>query len=253
MIDARDDKVRRAFQEREDAELHAVHGRAFHGPAVKIFSTRDAPRSERHLNGDGMSRCALLRRAVASPFEATGFCYLPRSALERLDLHLGRDDEVVSLVAIRFEGSSGSVDYRAHACREAFAPGQGSMIFDPGSEQEIWGQLLRLRLFERAETLWRVGLPPASAPRAVAALSPDCFVVDWAGGLLWLESPTGDVHAVARELGGHAMLFRAPDEMRRTVPVFAPRDEATMALTRRLKAAFDPAGVFNPGRMYAGI
>jgi len=129
---------------------------------------------------------------------------------------------------------------------------KGEIIADDRS-QRLWLEISQLKPFERTETLWRVSVPPASAPRALATLTPDCFVVDWAGGLLWLENPAGDVHAVAQDLGGHAMLFRAPDEMRRTAPVFSPRDEATMALTRRLKTAFDPAGVFNPGRMYAGI
>ena len=48
------------------------------------------------------------------------------------------------------------------------------------------------------------------------------------------------------------MLFRGPDEMRRG-NVFQPLDAVTAALTTRLKAAFDPLGVFNPGRMYDGI
>jgi glycolate oxidase FAD binding subunit len=46
---------------------------------------------------------------------------------------------------------------------------------------------------------------------------------------------------------------RAPDGLRGALEPFEPQPEALMALTRRLKAAFDPAGLFNPGRMYAGV
>jgi glycolate oxidase FAD binding subunit len=53
--------------------------------------------------------------------------------------------------------------------------------------------------------------------------------------------------------GGHATLVRAPDALRAAVEVFQPLPPALVALTRRVKAAFDPDGLFNRGRMYAGI
>ena len=56
-----------------------------------------------------------------------------------------------------------------------------------------------------------------------------------------------------RTYGGHATLVRAPAEVRSTVDVFEPQSEALMTLTRGIKASFDPAGILNPGRMYAGV
>ena len=61
------------------------------------------------------------------------------------------------------------------------------------------------------------------------------------------------LRAALSPLGGHATLVRAPDALRAAVDVFQPQPAALIALTRRVKAAFDPDGVFNPGRMYAGI
>jgi glycolate oxidase FAD binding subunit len=49
------------------------------------------------------------------------------------------------------------------------------------------------------------------------------------------------------------MLVRAGEETRRQVPVFEPQAPALAALTRRVKASFDPKGILNPGRMYAGL
>jgi glycolate oxidase FAD binding subunit len=46
---------------------------------------------------------------------------------------------------------------------------------------------------------------------------------------------------------------RAPAEVRATVDVFEPQDEALMRLTSGIKASLDPKGILNPGRMYAGI
>jgi glycolate oxidase FAD binding subunit len=47
--------------------------------------------------------------------------------------------------------------------------------------------------------------------------------------------------------------MRAAEPVRAATEVFDPPPPPLMALTRRLKAAFDPAGILNPGRMYAGI
>jgi glycolate oxidase FAD binding subunit len=197
--------------------------------------------------------CRLLRKAVASPWEATGFCYLPRAALDRLDMEGERPE---SLTAIRFEGSSHSMAARAQGFLQALAP-EGKILSD-ACLPLLWSEIAQLKPFRRANILWRVSVPPAVAPHALKLFRPDCFAVDWAGGLLWIEHnepslTANEVQAIARDLEGHAMLFHGPDEMRRTSAIFAPLDEATTALMQRLKQAFDPGGVFNPGRMYAGI
>ena len=52
---------------------------------------------------------------------------------------------------------------------------------------------------------------------------------------------------------GHATLIRAEPDVRAAVEVFQPLEPGLEKLSRRLKAAFDPAGILNPGRMYAGF
>jgi glycolate oxidase FAD binding subunit len=82
---------------------------------------------------------------------------------------------------------------------------------------------------------------------------------DWGGGLVWISTPIdGDAGAAAirsatRVFGGHATLVRAPAEIRAQVDVFEPQADPVMALTRGIKTSFDPAGILNPGRMYAGL
>jgi glycolate oxidase FAD binding subunit len=56
-----------------------------------------------------------------------------------------------------------------------------------------------------------------------------------------------------KAFGGHATLVRAPAEIRSTLGVFEPQSDALMTLTRGIKASLDPAGILNPGRMYAGL
>jgi glycolate oxidase FAD binding subunit len=59
--------------------------------------------------------------------------------------------------------------------------------------------------------------------------------------------------ALADAGGGHATLVRAPASLRAAVEVFQPQEPAVAALTRRVKDGFDPRGVLNAGRMWAGV
>ena len=58
----------------------------------------------------------------------------------------------------------------------------------------------------------------------------------------------GLVRKVVATAGGHATLVRGPEGLRRAIDVFPT--EAPLALLKRTKAAFDPHGILNPGRMY---
>jgi glycolate oxidase FAD binding subunit len=58
------------------------------------------------------------------------------------------------------------------------------------------------------------------------------------------------VREAARRLKGHATLFRAADK---SADCFAPLDPVLARVHRELKAAFDPAGIFNPGRMVSEL
>ena len=80
---------------------------------------------------------------------------------------------------------------------------------------------------------------------------------DWSGGLVWLAlDPCPGAaaslirQAVAENGGGHATLIRAPAEARATLPVFEPQPQPLAALSRRLKAAFDPYAILEPCRMF---
>jgi glycolate oxidase FAD binding subunit len=98
--------------------------------------------------------------------------------------------------------------------------------------------------FFSATSLWRVCVPQTVVPLGM----PQPQLIEWGGGVRWL---TGDLDAVAlREkvaaLGGHVILFRGGDK---SVGVFHPLAPAIAKIHRRLKDAFDPAGILNPGRM----
>jgi glycolate oxidase FAD binding subunit len=94
--------------------------------------------------------------------------------------------------------------------------------------------------------LWRLSLPSTAEPVEL----PGEQLIEWGGALRWLRSNAmpSTIRARAAALGGHATLFRGGD---RLGGVFHPLEPAIAKIHQRLKAEFDPAGIFNPGRMYA--
>jgi len=104
----------------------------------------------------------------------------------------------------------------------------------------------RLPFFTGARALWRLSVPQTAEPLR----TPHAQLVEWGGGLRWLsgEFEALDIRSTAERLGGHATLFRGGDK---AIGVFHPLAPALMKIHRRLKSAFDPEGILNPGRMYA--
>ncbi|TAH47033.1 MAG: glycolate oxidase subunit GlcE [Betaproteobacteria bacterium] len=97
-------------------------------------------------------------------------------------------------------------------------------------------------------TLWRLSLPSSAA----ALRLPGHQLIEWGGAQRWLATgaAAADIRARVEALGGHATQFRRGD---RSSAVFAPLSGPMMILHQRLKDAFDPARVFNPGRLYEGL
>ena len=95
------------------------------------------------------------------------------------------------------------------------------------------------------QALWRLSLPTVAPSLAL----PGEQMIEWGGALRWLKT-TADaetIRSVAATAGGHATLFKGGDK---SVGVFQPLAPAVARIHRNLKQAFDPAGIFNPRRMY---
>lgn len=102
--------------------------------------------------------------------------------------------------------------------------------------------------FNASAPLWRLSVPPATPP---LALEGD-WLIDWGGAQRWLYSKetTERIRGISAEVGGHATLFRGADN---GSEIFHPLPAPLFALHQRLKKSLDPAGIFNPGRLYKGL
>jgi glycolate oxidase FAD binding subunit len=99
--------------------------------------------------------------------------------------------------------------------------------------------------------LWRL-----SVPQTAPVLNlPYAQFIEWHGAQRWLWAPLAaqaQLRHAATEAGGTATLFRAPmADVAESVVRFNPLSPALDRIHQRLKHEFDPAGIFNRGRMYA--
>jgi glycolate oxidase FAD binding subunit len=134
---------------------------------------------------------------------------------------------------------------------------------DEHASRNIWRAIRDVQPFADDDgPLWRISAAPMQGAGLAAAISSaagGAYFFDWAGGLIWLALPQSDdaaaglVRPAVARAGGHALLIRAPAAIRATVEVFQPLETHIAALTRRVKGSFDPKGILNPGRMWAGV
>jgi glycolate oxidase FAD binding subunit len=201
-------------------------------------------------NLDARRAVTALSAALGSPFGVSGAAWLPA-----LDGFAG------PVALVRIEDFAASVAYRTDKLRGALGVA-GTEILDASASRAVWASVRTVRPLPAApdDAVWRVSVRPSAGPDvldAVAAAGLRGFL-DWGGGLAWLAGPASrDAHraveAAARAVAGIWMLVRAPDALREAVDVVPPEVPALATIARRVKDALDPAGVLNPGRMYAGM
>jgi glycolate oxidase FAD binding subunit len=105
-----------------------------------------------------------------------------------------------------------------------------------------------LEAVEQGQALWRLAVPATTPPLGLQADT----LIEHGGAQRWLLTslPATDVRSAAHRAGGHATLFRALDK---SAGVFAPLQAPLDRIHRSLKQAFDPRGLFNPGRLYPNL
>jgi glycolate oxidase FAD binding subunit len=200
--------------------------------------------------------------AMMTPFEVSGAVHIQSGMVARL-AHEGLRQQGDAITAIRLENFPKSIAYRKERLKDALKIYGEVHELEHDNSIVFWDELRRLKLLQAsAAPLWRISTKPTAAPALVKAISSymSCGVFyDWSGGLIWLEVPetsdagAADIRRAVAQHGGHATLVRAAPQVRAAVDVFQPLASGLETISRRLKSAFDPAGILNPGRMYAGF
>lgn len=208
------------------------------------------------VGADDEAAARAMSGALGAPSEVTGAAHLPADVAARAPCPaISEAGGPVTL--IRLEGVGPAMTPAAFSVCGALP---GLVLADPLQMEEterLWRWVRDVGAFAGdARQVWRLSLAPMDGAKAVAAIAETVAaeaVYDWAGGLVWLacpdEAPAADIRAAVARLGGHATLVRASDAVRAEVGAFPPEPPALAALSRRIKAGFDPNGVLNPGRM----
>lgn len=207
---------------------------------------------------DDAAAVAMLDRALRSPYEVSGAAHLPAGTAARSGVaDVAGAGGAVTLV--RLEGFGPSVAARVTMLREEL---RADAVLGRDESLALWREVRDgAGLGEGAggdTHLWKLSVPPSTGPATVETIRRTLDVevfYDWGGGLVWLTAPPDSAATIRAALsaGGHATLVQAPEAVRAATDVFQPLPDPLMALSRRVKESFDPKGILNPGRMYAGL
>jgi glycolate dehydrogenase FAD-binding subunit len=206
----------------------------------------------------------LMAAVMGSFADASAAAHLPAGPAARIaEIATARG----AVTAFRLEGVAPSVAHRKAVLEKLAAPHGAIGALGEEASRAFWRAIRDATPFAAdgpagGHDLWRISTAPACGAEIGGALAERTqaeILYDWAGGLIWAAlPPTDDAHAglvrsAVATIGGHATLVRAPAAVRAAVEVFAPEAPALAALTRRVRESFDPRGVLNAGRMWAGV
>ncbi|TWA60580.1 glycolate oxidase FAD binding subunit [Azospirillum baldaniorum] len=243
---------------------------------VKVLPASEDVRTLLLAGREDAGAVAALTAALQSPYDVSGAAHLPAAVAARSHVRaVAAVGGAVTLV--RVEGFGPSVIARVAALKEELG---ADAVLDLDESLAVWREVRDVAYFGPAPSpasagegrgggddsrhisrhIWKISVQPSEGPRVAEsirwALDAELYF-DWGGGLIWAAvAPTPDAASAIRgALGtaGHATLVRAPEDVRTTTEVFHPLPDPVMALSRRVKESFDPCGILNPGRMYAGV
>lgn len=192
---------------------------------------------------DNATAMKAMSAALGSPLEVSGAAHVPGTR-----------------TLLRLEGITPSVAARLESLKMLLGSFGEMSVLGRDTSGDVWRNIRDVRLIgsEPDNAIWRISVPPSQGAKVLerieSAINVNAFF-DWGGGLIWLEVVDQD-RACAAEIrgaigaeGGHATLIRASEKSRAGSAVFQPQSAPLAMLAGRLKDAFDPKGILNPGRM----
>ena len=153
------------------------------------------------------------------------------------------------LLFVRLRGAVAAVD----AASERLSKEAGGQRMDNAQAGPDWAACRdQTPPFFQAPTpdscLWRLSLPQTAPVLDLRYAQ----LIEWQGAQRWLWAPASaakELRSAAAAAKGHATLFRAGADGAPGVARFDQQSPVIEGITQRLRAEFDPAGIFNPGRM----
>ncbi len=220
----------------------------------------------KNVAGYDASRLLAGSMGILGPIVQVSLKVLPMPAAETsLSISMGLRDALVQMnewggqplpisatswagahLRVRLSGAAAAVQ----AAVQRMVSQQGAQVLDAEEALAHWAALREHTdaFFDGDEPLWRLSVPSTAAIFEF----PGRQLVEWGGALRWFKTHAAPdlVRQAAATVGGSATLFRARD---RSIAVFDTLPAPLLELNRRIKREFDPRGIFNPGRLVAGL
>ncbi|HEX4408759.1 MAG TPA: FAD-binding protein [Xanthobacteraceae bacterium] len=237
--------------------------------AMTDVTIKTLPRAETEetvlvLGLDDATAVKVMAAATGSYGDVSAAAHLPLAVAGRI---AKVSSARAAVTAFRLEGVPPSVAQRKTVLETLLSPFGSLGALPDAASKALWRAIRDVVPFAAdgpvgSYDIWRLSTAPthgADIARALATESGAELIFDWAGGLIWAALPASDdagaalIRATTASAGGHATLIRAPSAVRAKVDVFTPETPAIAALTERVRSSFDPQGVLNAGRMWAGV
>jgi glycolate oxidase FAD binding subunit len=228
---------------------------------IKVLPRPETEATVLALGLDDAQANAAMSAAMTSSCDVSAAAHLPRNVV----MHFAGLYVNQAATAFRIEGFAPSVQHRRDALMKVLHPFGALETVAEADSRKFWRSLRDAAPFWANGSvgdwpLWRVSTTPARGAEFSSKLPPGAqFFYDWGGGLIWIALPpshsagSATIRRATASTGGHATLVRASAATRASVDVFEPQQGALAGVTRRVKESFDPKGVLNPGRMWAGV
>jgi glycolate dehydrogenase FAD-binding subunit len=195
--------------------------------SLKVMPQAAASRTMVLQLGDSREAITLMNQLQGKPLPITGLCW-----------HHG-------MLFVRMAGSGQAVDSAEQQLRREWG------IAEELANADLFWRELRDQqqaFFDGDLPLWRFSV---GSSVNLPTDHENCLI-DWGGSQRWLR---GDyeherLQEQLADIGGEVQLFRHGD---RSGEVFGCPSVAVQGIHMRLKASFDPDGLFNPGRLYSWL
>jgi len=231
---------------------------------IKTLPKAETERSILVCGPDAATAVKMMGAAMGSYADVSAAAHLPAAVAADVTETASAG---AAVTALRLEGVAPSVEQRKSVLEKLLGSFGALAALDEAASRALWRAIRDVTPFAAKGSrggadIWRISTAPARGAeigRVLADKASGEILYDWAGGLLWAALPRSDdaqaplIHATVAAASGHATLIRAPAAVRAKVAVFMPEPAPLAALTQRVRKGFDPQGVLNPGRMWAGV
>ena len=230
---------------------------SFGGQVMKNVAGYDVPRLMAGSMGVlGVVLEASIKVLPVAPARLTLRLDMPQShALERLNAWGGQPLPIQAsawwdgVLVLRLSGAQAAVESARRVLGgEPIEASMADAFWDGLRDQRDEFFTEALQTVQAAGHLWRIAVPQTAAPLPEIGGG---TLIEWGGAQRWVVTAEGDLDAeaalkrAARAAGGHAQIFRGPRS-----GTTLELDPVLLRIHRQLKAAFDPQGLFNPGRLH---